>query len=343
MAGPTHAQWQRGATRGLQKAPSKALSNTLATQRAINKVLRNKTQSLLKSTFTLKLADENASTFSSWYYPKASAFVFEENYKGKTYLWGATASHYNLEEPSLKDPQTGEYIPIKLLAQGHSARNDVSLFAIPPQLKNYFKPLKLAAHAPRKEEKLHSASYFDDAFQIEKNRVVADILPTRILTSLVIKDQRAREGSCGGPILNKKGQIVGMHVGSSSQEKVGFIVPVEHIYELLHAYHNNGQAWRPFYFNGRKIGDININEYVRYIEVWQGNEILQTFTTFPVRAYLDYNHLEKFVDASHADKIIFIIEREPFSMLEKDQHTRQFKITYDLRTFYVSERKKVTI
>ena len=117
------------------------------------------------------------------------------------------------------------------------------------------------------------------------------------------------------------------------------MVPVEHIYELLQAYQNNGQALRPLYFNNHKIGDININEHLRSIEVWKENKKIQDFFSYPHRAYIDYNHLENLVDASQADKLIFNIERNPFSMLEKDQKTHQFEITYNLRNFHISKRK----
>ena len=338
---PGHAQWQKRTLHGLKKVSTQTLaSRTLATQRAINQALRNKTNILLKSTFPLKLSEDGASTFSSWEYPHASAFVFEEKYNGKTYLWGVTATHYYLEEPSLEDPQTGKEIPIQLLAQGHRGRNDVSLFAIPSSLQKQFTPLKLAAHSPKEGEKLFSAGYFEDGFHVEKNRIVKAILPNCILTSLVVKDRQAREGACGGPVLNKKGEIVGMHVGSS-QKQIGFVVPVEHIYELLQAYHNNGKSLRPLYFNGRQIGNLNINEHLHSIEVWKGNKKIQDFFSYPYRAHIEYDHLENLVDASSADRLVFIIERTPFSMLEKDQHTYQFKITYDLHTFYVSERKRL--
>ncbi len=338
MISPLQAQKAKGLFRGLKQKPR---TITLATQRTLNQALHNKFSppSLAKSTFTLKVSKKGQSPFRYGEESDASAFVFEEKYQGQTYLWGATASHYFFQNPTLKNPQTGEEIPVQFVAQGHYNMNDVSLFLIPLQLKDQFTPLSLAPHAPQKGEKLLSASYFDDEFHVEKNRVVTDILPTRILTLLTVEKNLSREGACGGPILNKQGTIVGMHVGSSAKRQAGFIVPVEHIYEVLQAYHNNGKALRPFYFNGRQIGNININEYIPHIDVWQGNKKIQEVETYPNRSYLDYNHLETFVDASHADKIVFVVERIPFSMLEADQHVRRFEITYNLRNFHISRRE----
>ena len=337
---PAHAQRQKIPLKKFKNLYANASTpRTLAAQRALNRMLKDKTHLLFQSTFTLKLSNENASTFSSWELPHASAFVFEENYNGKKYLWGATASHYFLGEPSLE--QTGKApIPVQMVAQGHHGRNDVSIFPIPAALQNKFIPLKLAAHSPKEGETLHSAGYFDDGFHVEEKRMVKSVLPSRIVTSLQVKDTRAREGACGGPVLNEKEEIVGIHVGSS-QKQIGFVVPVEHIHELLQAYHNNGKALHPLYFNGRQIGNININEHLRSIEVWKGNKKIQDFFSLPRRGRVDYNHLENLVDASQADKIVFTIERTPFSMLEKDQHTYQFEITYNLHTFHVSERKKL--
>jgi len=343
VAYPAQAQWQRVALRGLKKPSVKMITTrTLAMQRAINQTARKTSlpNQLSQSTLILKLPQDKPCPFYDCCDINASAFIFEENYKGKTYLWGATASHYFLQKPLLENTQTGEEFPVQIVAKGHHGRNDISLFPIPAPLQNQFKPLKLANHSPKKGEALHSAGYFDDGFQVEKDRTVTDILPTRILTSLVVEDKLAREGACGGPVLNKKEEIVGMHVGSSNKQ-IGFVVPVEYIYEILQAYHNHGKALRPFYFNGRKLGNINVNEYIHAIEVWQGEKQLHNFIAYPRRAYIDYEHLEKLVDYQNADKIVFVIERVPFSVTEEDQHLHQFKITYNLRTLQVSERERL--
>lgn len=326
---PAYAQWQRNLLRGFKKPPVRSL----ATQRAINQALRKEvlaTKTLTQSTVTLDPSETDI--FYHWENPSASAFVFEEQYNGKTYIWGATASHYFLQSTLLQN------IPVQLVAQGHPDGNDVALFLIPPQLQDQFKPLKLAAHSPKKGETLMSAGYFDKGFHVEKNRKVLKVFPARILTSLVVEDKLAREGACGGPVLNKQGNVVGMHVGSSNKQ-AGFIVPVEHIREILQAYHNNGKALRPFYFNGRKIGDININEYVQSIEVRKEGFRLEIFYSHPYRAILDYNHLEKFVDASKADEVVFIIDRMPFSSFDKDQRDHEFEITYNLRNFRITKKE----
>lgn len=333
---PTYAQWRRGVAYGITSGSSR----TLATQRAINQALRKNllpTNALLKSTLLLKLSDDPSSHYI-WGNMNASAFVFEENYNGKRYLWGATAAHYFLQKPSLENSQLG-LVPIKIVAQGHYGYNDVALFPIPDNMQKYIQPLKLAEHSAKKGEELISAGYFDDGFQIEKNRVVIKRLPTRILTSLVVEDKLAREGACGGPVINAQGEVVGMHVGSSDRLQAGFVVPVEHFYELLQAYHQQGKSLHSLYFNGKNLGPININEFVQYIEVWQGNKLLDRFDSYPKRALIDYNHLEKWVDVSQADKIVLIIEKVPFSTVQRDQSTHQFEITYDLKTGLVSKQE----
>lgn len=326
---PTYAQWQRGLTRGITSGSTR----TLATQRTINQALRKNilsTKTLLKSTLVLNPNDDSSSLYA-WDNMKASAFVFEENYNGKTYLWGATAAHYFFQKPSLENSEFG-IVPIEIIAQGHYDGNDIALFPIPDKVQKYVHPLKLAAHSAKKGETLVSAGYFDDGFQIEKDRVVTKVLPTRILTSLVVEDKLAREGACGGPVLNARREVVGMHVGSSDKRQEGFVVPVEHIYEILQAYHNNAEFFRPLYFNGKMLGQININEFVQYIETWKGDKLLERFDSHSKRALIDYNHLEKWVDVSQADKVVLIIERVPFSTVQQDQRTHEFELTYDLKT-----------
>lgn len=339
---PAQAQWPRRAVYGFKKMPQVRV--TLATQRALNQALRQQFSPsspylLTKSTFTLKMSNKGSTLAQHWENFPASAFVFEEKYNGKTYLWGVTASHYFLEQPILAIPQTGEESPVQFIAQGHYRMNDVTLFLIPPALQHKLKPFKLAARSPKKGDKLFSAGYFDDDFHVETNRVVKDILPSCFLTSLTVQDKLAREGACGGPVLNQRGELVGMHAGSSSRRQVGFVVPVEHIYEILQAYHNDGQAPRPLYFNGHEIGTININESIESIEVWKGNKLQETFLSYRKRAEIDYNHLEKLVDVTQADKIVFTLERLPFSALDTDQKIHRFEITYNLRNFHISKRQ----
>ncbi len=320
-------------------------TRTLAQQQMLNKAQRHLLHQqyipafkLKQSMSTIKLPTENLSVAHWWENPQATIFVIQETYNGQKRLWGVTATHYFFKNPSLKSPSSKEEEPITFVAQGHWGLNDISLFPIPTHMQHQFVPLKLAPHSAQPGDKLYSAGYFDDEFHIEKNRIVVDKMPHKLITSLKVEDKLCREGACGGPVLNKQGEVVGVHVGSSQRRQLGFMVPVEHIHDLLHAYHNNANAQKPFYFNGRQLGAINVNEFIKSIEVRRGPKLLDTFLFYRSQKPIDYEHLENLVDASQADQIIIHVERMPFSALDEDQHLHEYEITYNLKNFHVSKR-----
>lgn len=344
---PTQAQWNK-LKYTLEKASGElsyaapGFPRTLAMQRAINQIALNKSRQqplLQQSTLTVKLPVSDFSTAVHWENPKATAFVIEESFQGKKYLWGVTASHYFFDHPVLEIPAQNTEIPILFLAQGHYGLNDISLFPIPQNLQQGFTPLLLAPHPAHLGEKLSSAGYFDDQFHLEKNRIVTQKTPYMITTSLKVEDLLSREGACGGPVLNARGEVVGMHVGSSQPNQAGFAVPVKNIYDLLYAYHHQGKYYQPFYFKGRKLGEVNINESIKLIEVWKGQNVLDKFLSYQHKWDIDYKHLEKFINTAGADRIVLIIERTPFSSLDKDQKNHYYEVEYNLKTFRISKKK----
>lgn len=295
---------------------------------------------LKRSIGTIALPARDFSFVHDWKDPKATAFVIEETYKGKKYLWGVTASHYFFEDPTFTGFSSAQEAPIKFVAQGHPALNDVSLFQIPANMQEQFIPLPLAQHSAQSGETLYSAGYFDNDFHLEKNRTVTGKMPHKLITSLKVEDKLAREGACGSPVLNKQGEVVGMHVGSSEARQLGFVVPVEHIHELLQAFHNQGRASHPIYFNGRQLGEINVNETIKSISVWNGKKILDLYLSYYKDRVVDLEHLETLVNTSGADSVVVTIEKIPFSVLDADQKTHEYEITYNLKNFHVSSRKE---
>ena len=335
---PLQAQWQRG-VRSLKQLPHYASKtrprfSTLANKRAertIANQLKNITQqrasTLKKAVFPIILPEDD---FEGWDNPHATAFVLEENYKGKKTWWGVSVSHYHFLKPQWENPYTHRRYPLTFTAQGSFGFNDVTLFPLPPKLHNQVRALSLATEPVQVGDALYSAGYFDEDFQLEENRTVTEVSNHRIVTSLQVPDKLAREGACGGPVLNAKGKLVGIHAGSSQRRQVGFVIPAQHIQELLTAYHHNGQLTHTLRFNGKKLGQININEHIQLIETWKDTHLLNSFYTYRDHSLVDYEHLEKMIDTTGADRVVFVIETDPFSMLEGDQSTRFQTIIYHL-------------
>ncbi len=346
---PLQAQWQQG-MRTPKNLPRPRYSarhvSTLATKRAERQAAlqikineRKQIEHLKKATVTIELPKDDFST-AFWIDPKATAFVIEENHQGKKRLWGVSASHYRFVHPQWEDPATHTLLPLEFVAQGSFGFNDVTLFPIPQAMQPYVEPLTLASRPVKLGDRLHSVGYFNNGFQVEQNRIVKEIAPHRIITSLKIEEEPSREGACGGPVFNEAGEVVGMHVGSSAHRQIGFVIPAEHIQELLVAYYHRGKASHPLIFKGKELGKININEYICSLEVWKGDRLLNSFFTYHNRLAVDYEHLEDLVDTSGADKLVLLIERTPFSVLDADQSTRHFTLTYSLLNHNITYREE---
>ena len=345
---PLQAQWQRGVknlkniSRRTPPLPARAVN--LAIKRAQRQAILQAQsphytkQKLKKSTLVI----ENSDVFEHWGNIDASAFVIAETYRGKNQLWGVSVSHYRFEKPTLTDPRTRQEIPISLLAQGSYGFNDVTLFPIPQSMQDLVTPLPLATHPVQVGEDLHSVGYFDNEFQLEKHRQVLQKSDHLIVTSLQVFDKLSREGACGGPVLNKKEEVVGIHVGSSERRQFGFVIPVEHIREVLRAYHNHGKLVRPIIFNGVKLGSANIDEHIHSLSTWKNNHVLQEVFPYQEHLPIDYSHLEKMIDISQADKLVLVLEQNPFSSQQPDQSTHYTIITYQIREQKIEVQKNVS-
>ena len=342
---PLQAQWHRGILKHTARRTATSTSRVLnlATKRTQRQLALQAHARHLKTKQALKkssLLIENPNVFDHWENVNASAFVIQETYQGKQQLWGVSASHYHFEKPVLTDPRTQQEIPISLLAQGSYGFNDITLFPIPESLQDLVTPLPLATQPVHEGEDLHSVGYFDEEFQLEEHRLVTQVSPHLIVTSLQVFDKLSREGACGGPVLNNKEEVVGIHVGSSDRRQTGFVIPVEHIREVLRAYHHNGKAPHPLIFNGVKLGSINIDEYIRSLSIWKNNRMLQEI--FPRQEHLsiDYAHLEKILDFSQADTLVLVLEQTPFSSEQPDQSTHYTTLTYKIEEHKIEVQKE---
>lgn len=264
----------------------------------------------------------------------ATSFIVEETYQGKKYWWGVTAAHYHFVKPALQHPAYHWPLRVTFQAQGNEGMTDIVLFPLSPDTKE-ITPLKLATKPVQLGEKLHSVGFFSREFRLEEGRQVQEVTPQRILTSLPPQPGINRVGACGGPVLNAQEEVVGVHVGSTSSGNIGFVVPAAHLQRLLTAYHE-GSAPQPLIFNGKELGSIQVNDCILRICVARGQDILSTHIPYHKETYLDYAHLEEAVnleDAKYkdADRILFIIQRMPFSSKNKDKKTHTFKLTYNLK------------
>ncbi len=267
----------------------------------------------------------------------ASAFIIEEEFEGQKHLWGVTAAHIaaliNPQPVILLENQSLPF-PIEFVAMGSSGMADLALFPA-EEIKELVTPLKLAKNTPRVNEKTFSFGFFDNNFFLVPNRTVLENTPNRMVTSLNFQTKE-RAGACGGPVLNKDGEVTGVHVGSSDSKGTSFVVPASEITRLLKAYRNNGKDLKPLVFNGTKIGYININENIEKVRAFTGGHASGEFTALHKEKEIDYAHLETLLLKRNPDELHIFISHKPFSLNGEDSSLFFIRLTYDVKRGKVS-------
>jgi len=270
---------------------------------------------------------------------QATAFVIEENFGGQTRLWGVTAAHIaHLMRANPTMSLDGLDLPLEFTVIASSDMTDLALFQIPEDFASLAKPLKLADTAAKEGETVVSFGFFDGGFHAVTNRLVLESLPKRMITSLEFMTTN-RAGACGGPLLNAKGEVTGVHVGSADSAQLSFAVPVGEIKRLLRAYYNGGKELQPLVFNGVEIGQININEGISHVRTLEGRTVSGDFATKHKEKEVDYAHLEDLIFVSNPQKVQIVIEHTPFSPQDKEDGFRTIFLTYDLQTGTVSRQE----
>ncbi len=263
-----------------------------------------------------------------------SAFALEEEYQGQRYVWGVSAAHYGFVKPAVKKA-FWKYTPVTVLARGNSEANDILLFAIPEHIAKNVTPLRLADKPATVGEELYSVGLFDKAFQYEPNRIVQEVSPLRIVTSLTVDPEIRREGACGGPVLNQEGEVVGIHIGSSLHKQQGYVASLQNIRQALRALHHNGEAKTRLLFQGKELYQLNIDEAILRIEFYKEDKLVRSVFTYHIEKEIDYAHLEKHLAGEDADLMVLTISKEPMLMNSVHKSTTLW-IDYIIATGEVS-------
>lgn len=325
---PLHAQWARGLQGLFTRATTQQALSSAVERKVVSSVAAKQyiPLELQNSVFTVK---EN-NLFYRYLndHIHASAFVIAENYQGKTYLWGVSAAHYHFVNPALEETPNGHSKNITIAAKGNDKSSDIFLFPIPDKWADRVKPLALAEDLPKPGEILHSIGFFQNRFQYEANRMVYEISPYSMTTKIADFPKELhyrRVGACGGPILNAKNEVVGVHNGSSSGASVGYAVPVTQLRRLLNAYHT-GQDKKPIIIEKTQVGTLDVTENLEYIEIWHKNKLQHVI---PFSKGTNYDNLDAYSFPNSMDKIRLVLRRTPLSNKGKEH---RFVLTYDFTT-----------
>ncbi len=325
---PLHAQWY--------KHLGAPFRNTSAAQARLSVALQK--QARIRTAAQVQTAPEQSifriqekNLFLRWGSLEGTAFALEETYQGKKYLWGVTVSHYLFQKPALKLAGC-QAIPVSFDIQGNAGMNDISLFLLPPQVAEQITPLQLADQPAQQGDELSSIGYWNGEIHLDVKRIVQEVTQTRFITSLQLDPDFAREGTCGSPVLNREGQVVGVHAGNSRKRQTGIVLPAQHIRQALAAYHQQGNFEQELLFNGISLGALHINESISSIEIMNGSTVLHYIRLGTRAKLVNYAHLEDLLDTAGADRLILWIEKNPLSTHEKDHHYYEWTIEYDLKS-----------
>lgn len=263
---------------------------------------------------------------------EGTAFAIEETYQGKKYLWGVTASHYVYQKPAMKHPAYRRVIRVPFVVQGSSGMNDITLFPIPEKFAKQVVPLRLAKRDAQLGDEVSSIGYWKHKIHVDPTRTIQEIAPARMVTSLDITPETVREGTCGSPVLNKNGEVVGVHSGNSPHRQIGYMLPVSHIWQALKTYHE-GSFNQPLLFNGKDLGPIAVNEYLTAVYVYQEARLIEKRSLILRQKQVDYEHLETLIPTEEPfTRVVFMVERNPLTTEQEDQLYHTFLISYDLQT-----------
>lgn len=206
--------------------------------------------------------------------PHATAFLFTTRYKvkkdGLTFnapvVWAVTAGHNAQvgEKLRLTFYDGEQEIPVDgtLVQQGPALLSDAALIKLDDFPSSRLHPLELSTEIGP-QEKLTTYGYaFNNFYKLDNLTFEKD--NTRFLRTNFPSTQTKRAGLCGGPLLNAKGQVLGIHCGSSLDDK-SYAASVRIIPYLLQAYYE-GHAEIPLIAKDVEFGSIGLNERIIYIQ-----------------------------------------------------------------------------
>ena len=198
--------------------------------------------------------------------PHSTAFLFTTRYQGVRSIWAVTAGHTAQlgERLRLTFYDGKKEIPVDgtLVQQGPALLSDAALIKLQDPLPHGLHPLELSLDI-NPQDKLTTWGYASNKlYQI--NNLTFEKDNTRFIRTDFPVEQTKRSGLCGGPLLNTKGEAIGIHCGSTWEDK-SYAASVRIIPYLLQAY-SEGKAEIPIIAKGIDFGSIQLNERIIHIQ-----------------------------------------------------------------------------
>lgn len=249
---------------------------------------------------------------------QASGFFMEEHYMGKRLVWAVLPAH------AIKDGKpyfVAEYLGLdgtiyqrvlRVVAYGSAGYQnyDFALALLPKEMEKHVFALRLAPESPKKGDKVNSFGFYEvdehskfaGSPRENADRVILSIDNSRITTSYPFGKQNP-DGACGGPLLNEKGEVVGIHSGSNG--RCSFAVEATGpVREMLADVHGDKQILRPVLWKGKTITLLFSAQRISRVTLMRDREQMQSLLLTKRDEAFDYRELHKlFPQAQSGDEV----------------------------------------
>lgn len=258
-------------------------------------------------------------------HPGPNAFsgtVFQITHNGKKEIYGVIAAHtladhvgdQALASVFTADLYTGEKfisVPAKVVQVSAPSTLDLALVKFPAEVEGLLRPFEIGHERLAEGDVLQTQGFSHNGpvFLPQRHLFGRKSLYFRVEMELSPFERR---GLCGSPLLDKEGFLAGVHIGSSYGRQgepsyIGYATRAEFVQTLVDAYHNGGQAPVPFELAGRKIMDLNVDEYISYVRLVDQDESViwyqMILAKFPSRT------VEEFINSFSPRYVDFVVSR----------------------------------
>lgn len=256
----------------------------------------------------------------------STGFVIAEEFDGKTYLWGVTASHlidmYD-DTPLMMfriNNHPVSFTPVTIL-KGHKDGADIALLLLPQQATQKVKPMSVSPFLPKTGQTSFSVGYALGKFTKADKRKILEANPFRLVTSFELQHM-PRRGYCGSPLLNTSNEVIGVHCGSNLLKQadpawrtdlkrhgvqvpdISLAVPISRAYDLLAAYRSHTQQGILMKAFNIPVGTLLPHQHILQVAVFKNKYLQQSINGGP---YIDPSHLERFLKTEGADGLLITV------------------------------------
>ena len=342
------------------------VSSKAQLQQALSKLQQLEQENLrLKNILATEVIPKDAYIFQAVESGKAAASLNGTNifsgtvvsipYNGKNEVYGVIATHAIAMSSGEKDALHRTFTAIvyknglpheatvEVVAYSPKSMLDMALVKFPADIEPLLAPYSISEGAPYLQDNLLSKGFTHSSAAAIPERQVVGVTPISIRTTISMPAEK-RPGLCGSAVLNDKGELVGIHTGSvhhaeDPAQDVAYATHAHYLYKLVEAYHNNGVAKIPFYFDDKPIFDMDIDEYLTAGSLLDENKKAIKNLTFESK--FSYSKIKKAIEDKPESRYLQLTTRR--ALWDKDGQALiegRTSSDHSIKTTYVYDLKE---